>query len=187
MTRIRFLLVAMPGLLFAQTPGTSTLRGWGDDPPALSSLVAFAHTESDLRVAVTRYTAGFLPHSSEGYPVAYSPARAARLLKFQEGWQRRLGELDFASLNFEGQIDYLALRKRIEYEIEKLRLQQERSAQMAGLLPFQDAIRQLEEDRLDRKRVDGRVGRRDARQDRDRRRARQPTPLPQKRSAPAES
>ena len=155
-TRIGFLLIAMPGLLFAQTPGAPTPAGWGDDPPALGSLVAFAHTESDLRVAVTRYTED-ASALERRYPVAYSPVRAARLSKFQEGWQRRLGELDFASLNFEGQIDYLALRNRIEYEIEKLRLQKERSAQMTGLLPFQDAIRQLEEDRLDRKRVDGRI------------------------------
>jgi hypothetical protein len=156
MTRIGFLLVAMPALAFAQTPAAPTQSGWGDDPPSLASLVAFAHQESDLRVAATRYSADAAAIERR-YPVAYSPVRAARLAKFQEGWRRRVGELDFDSLNFEGKIDYIALHNRIDYEIEKLRLQQERSAQMATLLPFQEAIRQLEEDRLDRKRIDGRV------------------------------
>jgi hypothetical protein len=149
MTRIGLLLLAMPGLALAQS-------GWAEDPPALASLVAFAHKESDLRVAVVRY-AEDVAAIERRYPVAYSPTRAARLSRFQEGWRKRLGELDFDSLNFEGKIDYIALRNRIAYDIEKLRLDQERSVQMAALLPFQEDIRQLEEQRLDRKRADGRI------------------------------
>ena len=53
-------------------------RGWGDDPPALSSLVAFARTESDLRVAVDRYLLDKAAIERR-YEVPYSPARHARL------------------------------------------------------------------------------------------------------------
>jgi hypothetical protein len=150
MTRIGLLLLAIPGLALAQSPG------WAEDPPALSSLVDFAHKESDLRVAVVRY-AEDAAAIERRYPVTYSPTRAARQSKFQQGWKKRLGELDFDSLNLEGKIDYIALRNRLDYEIEKLRLDQERSAQMAALLPFQEDIRALEEQRLDRKRIDGRI------------------------------
>ena len=91
------------------------------------------------------------------YPVPYSPARDARLRRLREGWRQRLGELDFNALNFEGQIDYIALRNRIDYGIETLRLTDERAVQIAPLLPFADDIRLLQEQRFDRKRVDARV------------------------------
>jgi hypothetical protein len=153
---IALLFLAMPGVLLAQSGPPPAPAGWAGDPPSLASLVAFAHKESDLRVAVVRY-AEDAAAIERRYPVAYSPTRAARQSKFQDGWRKALAELDFDSLNFEGKIDYLALRNRIDYEIEKLRLEQERSTQMAPLLPFQEDIRQLEEQRLDRKRIDGRL------------------------------
>jgi hypothetical protein len=146
----------IPGALFAQDSGPAVPAGWADDPPELSSLVAFAHGESDLRVAVTRYMQD-VAALDRRYPVPYSPARDARMMKMREGWRQRLAELDFNSLNFEGQIDYVALRNRIDYDIEKLRLSAQRGTEMATLLPFSDDIRLLQEQRFDRKRIEPRV------------------------------
>jgi uncharacterized protein DUF885 len=153
--RVAVLLLMMSGLAVAQASDVGAPTGWADDPPALASLVSFAHDESDLRIAVTRYLQD-IAALERRYPVPYSPAREARLMKLHEGWQARLGELDFAALNFEGQLDYIALRNRIQYNIEKLRLEQERGSQMAALLPFADSIRLLQEQRFDRKRIEPR-------------------------------
>jgi hypothetical protein len=156
MRRLALLFALMPGALLADTKSIVAPAGWADDPPVLASLVDFAHGESDLRVVVTRYLQD-VAAIERRYPVPYSSARDARLTKLREGWRQRLTELDFNALNAEGKIDYIALRNRIDYDLAKLRLTAERGAQMASLLPFAEDIRLLEEQRLDRKRVEPRV------------------------------
>ncbi len=150
------LLLAVPCLSFAQVPGVGAPDGWADDPPALGSLVEFARNESSLRIAVVRYTQD-IDAVERRYPVPFSPARIARLRKLHEGWRQQLGTLDFAKLDREGQIDYVALRNRIAYNLDRLALDEQRAAQMKPLLPFFDDIRLLQEDRFDRKRVDPRT------------------------------
>ena len=137
----------------AQAPGVAAPAGWADDPPALSSLVTFARGESDLRTVVTRYVQDRAAIDRR-YPVAGSGARIARLRTLAEGWRKRLAEVDFDTLNFEGQLDYLTLRNRIDYDLATLKLVEERAAEIAPLLPFFDDARLLAEDRLDRKRAD---------------------------------
>ncbi|MFN2329037.1 MAG: DUF885 family protein [Chromatocurvus sp.] len=148
------LLLASVGVL-AQNPNLVLSPGWADDPPALQSLVDFARGESDLRNAVNRYVLD-REAIERRYEVQYSPARIDRLVRFQQEWRERLRQLDFAALNYEGQIDYLALRNRIEYALETLALEQERARQIAPLLPFGDKLRQLQEDRHNRIRANPR-------------------------------
>ena len=126
--------------------------GWDEDPPALPALVQFAQGESDLRTAVNRYVLD-REAIERRYPVEYSPVRIERLSVFHLGWQQNLATLEFESLNFEGQVDYVLLRNRIAYDIAMLSLYEERGQEMAPLLPFADRLRLLQEDRHDRKRV----------------------------------
>lgn len=63
---------AIPGLVAAQSAAPHLAAGWGDDPPVLSSLVGFARTESDLRVAVDRYLLDKAAIERR-YEVPYSP------------------------------------------------------------------------------------------------------------------
>jgi hypothetical protein len=127
--------------------------GWADDPPSLTSLVSFAHGESDLRTVVTRYVQDRAAIDRR-YPVMGSSARVARMRTLAEGWRKRLAELDFDALNPEGQLDYLALRNRLDYDLATLKLAEDRTAEVAPLLPFFDASRELIENRFDRKRAD---------------------------------
>lgn len=152
MNKTCLLLLFAPFGLFAQSANVVLPDGWGDDPPKLDSLVGFARGESDLRVAVVRYIEDKAAIERR-YEVNYSPVRIERLLEFNLGWQGRLQELSFDDLNHEGQIDYIALRNRIEYNIETLRLDEDRGQQIAPLLPFANELRLLQEDRHDRKRV----------------------------------
>jgi hypothetical protein len=150
------LLLALPVAVFAQSPAPTTPAGWADDPPSLNALVELARTESVLRVAVTRYTQD-IAAVERRYPVQYSPARIARLRKLHEGWRQQLATLDFSKLDREGQIDYLALRNRITYALDRLALDEQRAVQLKPLLPFYDDIRLLQEQRFDRKPVDARA------------------------------
>ncbi len=156
MNRVVWWLALVPAVAVAQESRVTLPAGWADDPPVLATLVEFARSESSLRVAVQRYTQD-VAGLQRRFPVDYSPARTARLRKLAEGWRERLAALDFASLNAEGRIDYIALRNRIDYDLERLKLEDARAAQMAPLLPFFDDIRLLQEQRYDRKRVDPRA------------------------------
>jgi len=154
-------LLALPGIVMAQSPDTTHSKatlaaGWADDPPALSTLVDFARDESNLRTAVTRYLQDKAALQRR-YPVDYSPARTERLRKLAEGWKQQLAALDFGTLNFEGQIDFVTLRNRVEYDLEQLKLEDQRAAQIKPLLPFFDDIRRLQEDRYDRKPLNARA------------------------------
>ncbi|HUQ09676.1 MAG TPA: DUF885 family protein [Steroidobacteraceae bacterium] len=157
MNRTVLLMLVLPTFVLAQesrAPNPAVLApGWADDPPMPSSLVEFAQHESTLRTAVLRY-ARDVEALHRRYPVDYSPARIERMRKLAEGWQQQLAKLDYSTLNFEGEIDYIALRNHIDYDLERLRLEEQRAAQLAPLLPFFDDIRLLQEQRFDRKRVD---------------------------------
>jgi len=145
--------LTMPGGLYAQNAEINIPKGWEQDPPVLSSLIDFTKSESNLRVAVKRYVED-KASIKRRYEVLFSPARHKRLRDFHRAWQKRLKELDFDALNHEGKIDYIALRNRIEYDLEMLKLAERRAVQMAPLIPFGDQIRLLQENRHDRKRVD---------------------------------
>jgi hypothetical protein len=139
----------------SQEPGIFLEPGWAEDPPDLAPLVSFARGGSDMRVAVTRYLEdrGAILRR---YPVEYSPVRQARLRDFHQAWETRLQEVDFDALNHEGQIDWILLRNRVEYDLEMLELDDGRWQETAPLVPFSDALRELQETRHDRERVDPR-------------------------------
>ena len=147
------MFLTIPGGLYAQNVEINISKGWEGDPPLLSSLVEFTRSESNLRVAVKRYVED-KASIKRRYEVLFSPARHKRLRDFHRAWQERLEELDFDALNHEGQIDYIALRNRIEYDLEMIKLAERQAKQMAPLLPFEDQIRLFQENRHDRKRVD---------------------------------
>lgn len=148
--------VGMPASLAAQSPAAAAGTAWADDPPALSSLVAFARLESDLRVAVTRYVSDRAAILRR-YEVQYSPVRHERLRRLHAEWLRQLAATDFDGLNHEGQVDYILLRNRITHDQATLDLDDRRWTEMRDLVPFAARLREVAEARLDRTRADGRA------------------------------
>jgi hypothetical protein len=154
--RFCFILIAgLAGFAYGQGNGIGAPAGWADDPPELPSLVEFARGESSLRIAVVRYTQD-IDALERRYPVHFSPARIARLRTLHEGWRQKMEKLDFAALDREAQVDFIALRNRIAYSLDSLELEEQRAAQVGPLLPFYDDIRKLQEERFDRKPVEAR-------------------------------
>ena len=129
-----------------------SLPEWATDVPDVASLVSFTHDESDLRVAVNRYVLDKAAIERR-YPIQYSPVRINRLNEFFNGWQASLARVDFEALNREGQVDYIALRNVISYDIDRTRLTAARGDEVDELLTFAESLRLLIEARLDRKRV----------------------------------
>jgi hypothetical protein len=101
----------------ASVTGTDTL--WAADPPRLGTLVDFGRTQSDLRVAVERFSADAAALRRR-YDIPGSPVLRQRQREFYDAWLARLRELDFDALNREGQVDYVLLRNRIEFELAML-------------------------------------------------------------------
>ena len=101
----------------AQATRTSEAPSWAADPPDLDALVAFAHSESELRNAVTAYSSGrqAMRRSLTGMP----PEEATRRERlWYRSWLDQLAALDFDALGLEGKIDYILLRNRVEFDSE---------------------------------------------------------------------
>ena len=143
--------VFSPALASAQSPVIP--RGWEKPVPELSSLVSFDREQSDLRVAVDRFSSD---RSVLGrrYDVDYSPVARERLERFYTGWDAALGEIDFGSLNLESQIDHVLLQHQVDYELALLEERERHEREMNVLLPFSQRIQRLQLDRRERLDVD---------------------------------
>lgn len=127
-----------------------------DDPPSLDNLVTFSRGVSDMRVAVTRYQEDRAALMRR-YDIPLSPVRRERLQAFYQGWLQALSSMDFAGLNHEGQVDYVLLRNRLEFELEMLDQEADAVRDMAPLVPFTRTLERLQESRRDREGVDARA------------------------------
>lgn len=81
---------------------------------------------------------------SRFHELPWSPARHERLSSFLQDWNSRLAGLDFSTLDQSGKVDYLLLRNWIHGTSEHLALEQTRLKEMEDLLPFRQAIQELE-------------------------------------------
>ena len=142
-----FLLLFNVGLLNAQVKIDPS---WAQDPPNFNTLISFAKQESEMRTVLTRYTEDLASYKRR-YPVPYSPVGRARLNKFFTEWKANMKTIPFNDLSEEGQIDYVLLRHAIEYQQERLKLEERNWNDFAKMVPFSDALRLLQEDRFDQK------------------------------------
>ena len=135
--------------------GTGVLNGWQADSPALASLVEFNKGQSDFRVAIQRFDEDRRALLRR-YDVPYTPVLRERLRDRALGWLDELGGLDFDGLNREGQIDFVLLRNRIEFQLAMLDEEEQAVRDMGPLVPFADEIRHLQETRRNGVRAEGR-------------------------------
>lgn len=122
---------------------------WAQDPPDFNTLITFAKQESEMRNVVNRYVEDFNSFQRR-YPVPYSPVRRARLKKFLTEWKDNLKNIAFDDLSEEGKIDYVLLRHALEYQLERLKLEEHNWKDFEKMVPFSDGLRLLQENRFDR-------------------------------------
>lgn len=150
---LAFMMLMVSGMLYSQIKIDPS---WANDPPNFNTLITFAKEESEMRTVLTRYMEDFASYKRR-YPVPYSPVRQARLKKFLTDWQDNLKTIPFDNLSQEGKIDYVLLRHAIEYQLERIKLEEHNWNDFAKMVPFADALRVLQENRFDHKELDSRL------------------------------
>lgn len=126
--RPRAILVVLLSLCLFQlptqaAPGTGTLRDW---------IEVYTSDEAAL---------GRL------HPLSVSPERAHRLQPFYLAKQKELSAIDYASLTRPAQLDFLMMRRRLEFELKELARDQDQQKEMAELLSFSKPLVELEQAR----------------------------------------
>ena len=106
------------------------------DDSSLSAMRGLIEHYSTDRAALQRY-----------YSIDVSTTRVERLRRFYEEQLRKLGAVDFKSLDQDGRIDFLLFQNQLRFELRELDHDQKRVTEVAGLLPFSQGIIQLEESR----------------------------------------
>lgn len=76
-----------------------------------------------------------------------APRRRARMQSLYQEWQKRLAALDFARMDSAAKADYVLLQNYLEREIRKLEVRAKAQDEIMPLLPFADAILELDERR----------------------------------------
>lgn len=168
---VRRLTIVAAALLAFVIPATQAQET--SVPSDLKPLLA--KPASEMRLVVTRYTAdrqtlnqnfagpgGFNMGGGRGRgqgaagaaqatglgPVPISPARLARLKRFDLDWQAALGRLATTKFSPEAATDLATLKARIESNLKQLEAENLQLAQMAPALPFAPKLVALVEARI---------------------------------------
>ena len=138
------LLIGTVSTALAAEPNPAATRATADYVPDVAALATPA--SSELRELVERFSSD--RHELERfYHSPGSAVDATRLREFFQTWQTKLQAVDFEKLGVEGRIDATLLRTRLEHELRLLDRDAARTKEMAALVPFTDAIAQLQEAR----------------------------------------
>ena len=148
---VPFLLLAI-----ATVPGLHAQDSALDSTPDLDALVSFEQSVSDFRMALIRYRED-RQALQRRYDTPISTDGFNRMEAFLNDWLDALVDADFDRLNREGQIDYVLLRNRIEFELETLRQERQVVDALEPLLPYMADLLALHEAWRDREPVDGRA------------------------------
>jgi len=135
----------------------SDVPGWARSVPDVQAVVELGRDRSDFEPVVVRYDED-RSALLRRWDVPFSERRRARLRDFYDGWLEALAASDFDGLDRGGQVDYVLLRNRIDFELEELRLEEAALARMEPLLrPFRASVTRLQERQRDRLPVETRA------------------------------
>ncbi|MFN0021504.1 MAG: DUF885 family protein [Pirellulaceae bacterium] len=101
---------------------------------------------SELRGLIELYQAD-LGSVERTYPVRMSIARHDRMREFYSQWLSLVGKTSFDGLSQDGKIDYLLLKNYLEHELRDLEIVAKRREEVGPVVPFANAIVELEESR----------------------------------------
>jgi len=89
-------------------------------------------------------------------PVLNSPEQRKRLVEINNSYLEQLAHVDFDSLSIYGKVDYLLLKKSINYDLEQLNKEEIDYNKVKSYIPFAETIYQLEQKRRRGSALDGR-------------------------------
>jgi len=133
--------------------GTRTLqlppneeRGFSSPDAYVPDMTDLSAASSELRDTVERFGVD-RQAIQRFYSIPGSTGRREKLRGFYAAWLKALPRIDFDRLSRDGQVDYVLLRNYIEYQTMLLGREERTAKETAPLLPFAEAIVQLQEDR----------------------------------------
>ncbi|WP_428328893.1 DUF885 family protein [Mucilaginibacter sp.] len=148
---VAFFIFCQTGMLMAQAPVAKAalyeqtsemgtlVTGYGQDVNAISSFYS-------------PYTA------IDGYPnqsVQTSPEERKRLVEIANSYLEKLKQADFDSMSIYGKVDYILLKKEINFDLGALKLDEDEYNKITAYIPFAEEIYQLEKKRRRGISVDG--------------------------------
>lgn len=142
--RISIVGITLAATLHAQQPPDATRTF---SPPVDYVVVSPLPTAtSELRDLIDRFD-NDRQAIQRFYTIPGSSTRRARMNTFYQTWLQKLPSIRFDTLSREGQLDYVLLRNKIEYEIALLGREERVRRQATELVPFFDEVAGLQEDR----------------------------------------
>jgi hypothetical protein len=96
-------------------------------------------------------------HAEDQYKmnVLNSPEQRKRLVEVNNDYLKQLQQTDFESLSIYGKVDFILLKKRIDFELNDLKKEEDKYSQVTKYLSFADDIYLLEKKRRRGDFVDG--------------------------------
>ena len=80
-------------------------------------------------------------------PVFFSPEQRKRLVEVNNDYLKQLDQIDFNSISVYGKVDYILLKKKIQFELDYLQKQEQKYSSIKQYIPFADSIYFLEKER----------------------------------------
>jgi uncharacterized protein (DUF885 family) len=80
-------------------------------------------------------------------PVFFSPEQRKRLIEVNNDYLKQLDQIDFNSISVYGKVDYILLKKKIQFELDYLQKQEQKYTSIKQYIPFADSIYSLEKER----------------------------------------
>ena len=99
------------------------------------SVAGAQDSKSPIRGFIERYSAD-VQTLGHRFRLPLDRAATERRLAVTKDWLVQLREQKFDKLDRVGKVDYLLLKSELEYQLQKIRLDSERDAQAAKLMPY---------------------------------------------------
>jgi uncharacterized protein (DUF885 family) len=145
--------VSSPGL-GAQQSQMGPIPGEADSTTRESEMRGFIERYAADRASLNRYFAVQGPEWSEAresrsqrLAAEMSPAYQARMKEFDTEWTDRLEKLNFDAMREDGRIDFLVLQNYLAHDLRQLDIRAKTIAEAGPLMPYAQAILDLEDSR----------------------------------------
>jgi hypothetical protein len=135
-------VIVSPGQLSAQKITKTSLYEQSSEMAGL--VTQYSQDINAIRSFYSPFT------SIDGYPdqsVLNSPEERQRLFEIDNGYLEKLKQADFENMAIYGMVDYILLKKEINFDLGALKLENEEYAKISGYISFADGIYQLEKKR----------------------------------------
>ncbi|HEY9194622.1 MAG TPA: DUF885 family protein, partial [Mucilaginibacter sp.] len=137
----------------AQTAADNSL--YEQTSEVAGTIIRYGQDMNAIRDFYSPYNVNEHGEAQEKMNVLNSPEQRKRLAEVDNDYLKQLDGFNFSSLSIYGKVDYILLKKRINYDLNDLKKEEEKYSQVTRYLSFADGIYALEQKRRRGDFVDG--------------------------------